>query len=240
MESIVFFHSVLTFSNRKVLMMTLSTSQTCLIVEVPGWGALAAFPFTLMPRVENIYFILKECLKRTKVDWNIENYVHEIVRLTLTLNVKSDVLFELLRPILRGVLKNLWLTHFIWSHYRSTKKGIYGFLLSRWVTTSSIPWLKRWSLAEAEVKGYFTNHSLLATTVSRLSREGVDDKLIRGVTRHWLEALQSYKRETDEQLVRVFKLVQGPSSDKTPGKFCCRANTNSFGGNYFECFWWKL
>ena len=57
-------------------------------------------------------------------------------------------------------------------------------------------------MAEAGVKGYFTNHSLRATTVSvRLSREGVDDKLIRGVTGHRLEALQSYKRESDEQLV---------------------------------------
>ena len=47
-------------------------------------------------------------------------------------------------------------------------------------------------MAEAGVKGYFTNHSLRATTVSvRLSREGVDDKLIRGVTGHRLEALQS-------------------------------------------------
>ena len=43
----------------------------------------------------------------------------------------------------------------------------------------------------------------------------VDDKLIRGVTGHRSEALQSYKRETDEQLVRVSKIVQGQSSENT-------------------------
>ena len=70
-------------------------------------------------------------------------------------------------------------------------------------------------MAEAGLKGYFTNYSLRAITVSRLSREGVDDKLIMGVTGHRSEALQSYKRETDEQLVRVSKIVQGQSSENT-------------------------
>ena len=70
-------------------------------------------------------------------------------------------------------------------------------------------------MSEAGVKEYFTNHSLRATTVSKLSREGVDDKLIRGVTGHRSEALQSYKQETDEQLVRVSKIVQGQSSENT-------------------------
>ena len=70
-------------------------------------------------------------------------------------------------------------------------------------------------MAEVGVKGYFTNHSLRATTVSRLSREGVDDTLIRCVTGHRSEVLQSYKRETDEQLVRVSKIVQGQSSGNT-------------------------
>ena len=90
-------------------------------------------------------------------------------------------------------------------------------------------------MAEVGVKGYFTNHSLRASTVSRLSREVVDDKLIRGVTGHRSEALQSYKRKTDLCKVSPVKI-----HDKTLGKFCCCANTNSLGGNYFECFWWEL
>ena len=60
-------------------------------------------------------------------------------------------------------------------------------------------------MAEAGVKGFLTNHSLRATTVSRLSREGEDDKLIRGVTGHRSEALQSYNRETDE-FPKLFKV----------------------------------
>ena len=46
-------------------------------------------------------------------------------------------------------------------------------------------------MAKAGIKGYFTHHSLQATAVSRLSQEGVNDKLIRGVTGHRLEALPS-------------------------------------------------
>lgn len=68
---------------------------------------------------------------------------------------------------------------------------------------------------KAGIKGHFTNHSLRATAVSRLSQEGVNDKLIRGVTGHRSEALQSYKRETNEQLVKVSKIVQGQSSETT-------------------------
>jgi hypothetical protein len=48
-------------------------------------------------------------------------------------------------------------------------------------------------MSKAGVKGYFTNHFLRATTVSRLFQEGVDKKLIRGVTGHRSEALNSYK-----------------------------------------------
>ena len=77
-----------------------------------------------------------------------------------------------------------------------------GFLLSLWVTTNSIPSWKLTMMAvyKAGIKGYFADHSLRATAVSRLSQEGVNEKLIRGVTEHRSEALQSYKRETNEQL----------------------------------------
>ena len=46
-------------------------------------------------------------------------------------------------------------------------------------------------MAKAGIRGYFTRHSLRATAVSRLSQEGVKDKLIRGVTGRRSEALQS-------------------------------------------------
>ena len=64
-------------------------------------------------------------------------------------------------------------------------------------------------MSEAGVEGYYTNHSLRATAVSRLFQNNVDDKLIKGVTGHRSDALQGYKRETEEQLLKVSKIVQG-------------------------------
>ena len=39
-------------------------------------------------------------------------------------------------------------------------------------------------MSEAGVEGYYTNHSLRATAVSRLFQNDIDDKLIKGVTGH--------------------------------------------------------
>ena len=59
------------------------------------------------------------------------------------------------------------------------------------------------------MEGYYTNHSPRATAVTRLFQNDVDDKLIKGVTGHRSDALQDYKRETKEQLLKVSKIVQG-------------------------------
>ena len=64
-------------------------------------------------------------------------------------------------------------------------------------------------MSEAGVEGYYTNHSLRATTVSRLFQNDVGDKLIKEVTGHRSDALQGYKKETEEQLLKVSKIVQG-------------------------------
>ena len=66
------------------------------------------------------------------------------------------------------------------------------------------------TMSEAGVEGYYhTNHSLQATTVCRLFQNDVDDKLIKGVTGHRSGALQGYERGTEEQLLKVSKIVQG-------------------------------
>ena len=44
-------------------------------------------------------------------------------------------------------------------------------------------------MEKGRVSGQFTNHSLPATPVSRLYREGIDDKLIKGVTGHRSQAI---------------------------------------------------
>ena len=59
-------------------------------------------------------------------------------------------------------------------------------------------------MSEAGVEG-----SLRATAVSRLFQNDVDDKLIKGLTGHRSDALQGYKRETEEQLLKVSKIVPG-------------------------------
>jgi hypothetical protein len=72
---------------------------------------------------------------------------------------------------------------------------------------------------------------LRATTVSRLFQEGVDEKLIRGVTGHRSEALNSYKRETDKQL-EVSKIVQGVECRKSKEKedsLVIQDNPNAIG-----------
>ncbi|CAH3175875.1 unnamed protein product [Porites lobata] len=96
-------------------------------------------------------------------------------------------------------------------------------------------------MAKAGIKGYFTHHSLRATAVSRLSQEGVNDKLIRGVTGHRLEALPIHltgRRETNEQLLS--KIVQGRSIETTTTENVVAAqipnslgsiNLNISGGN---------
>ena len=73
-------------------------------------------------------------------------------------------------------------------------------------------------MSEAGVEGYYTNHSLRATAVSRLFQNDVDDKLIKGVTGHRSDALQGYKRETEEQLLKVSKIVQGQKEKESTVK----------------------
>ena len=51
-------------------------------------------------------------------------------------------------------------------------------------------------MAISRMKGYFTNHSLRTTAMSRLCQEGVDDKLIREAPEHRSEALRSLQKGT--------------------------------------------
>ena len=67
-------------------------------------------------------------------------------------------------------------------------------------------------MSERGVEGYYTNHSLRATVVSRFFQNEVDDKLIKGVSGHRSLALQGYKRETEEQLLKVSKIVESQCS----------------------------
>ena len=54
--------------------------------------------------------------------------------------------------------------------------------------------------ADANITGYKTNHSLRATTATRLYHAGVDEQLIMERTGHRsLDGVISYKRTSDNQ-----------------------------------------
>ena len=55
------------------------------------------------------------------------------------------------------------------------------------------------------ISGYKTNHSLRATTATRLYQAGVDDQLIMECT--GLDVVRSYKRTSEEQRVALSDIV---------------------------------
>ena len=60
----------------------------------------------------------------------------------------------------------------------------------------------------AGISGYKTNHSLRATTATRLYQAGVDEQLIMERTGHRsLDGVRSYKRTSDEQRVALSDIV---------------------------------
>ena len=73
-------------------------------------------------------------------------------------------------------------------------------------------------VSEAGVEGYCTNHSLRATAVSRLFQTDLEEKRIKRVTGHRSDALQGYKRETEEQLLEVSQIVQGQKEKESTVK----------------------
>ena len=60
----------------------------------------------------------------------------------------------------------------------------------------------------AGISGYKTNHSLRATTATRLFQAGVDEQLIMEKTgHHSLEGIRSYKRTSSEQQEAVSDIL---------------------------------
>ena len=66
----------------------------------------------------------------------------------------------------------------------------------------------------AGVSGYKTNHSLRATTASRLYHEGVDEQLIMERTgHHSIDGIRSYKRTSTEQVMCLSDILNNPTSN---------------------------
>ena len=64
-------------------------------------------------------------------------------------------------------------------------------------------------MADANIEGYFTNHSTRRTGSTRLFRAGVDRKLIKEATGHSSDAIDKYQVTSDEQREAMCKIIAG-------------------------------
>ena len=66
--------------------------------------------------------------------------------------------------------------------------------------------------------GFRSNHSLRASSATRMYDAGVDEQLICEVTGHRSNAVRNYKRTTTEQKQKISKVIQGisPQPPKVP------------------------
>ena len=70
--------------------------------------------------------------------------------------------------------------------------------------------------SKAGIKGFKTNHSLRATTASRLYHNGIDEQLIMERTGHRsLDSVQLYKRTNEEQQIAISRTLQKSTSTAT-------------------------
>ena len=64
-------------------------------------------------------------------------------------------------------------------------------------------------LKNAGLDGYFTNHSLRRTCVTRLFQAGTDVKLVKEITGHISDAVHKYQVTSDEQRMGLSDVIQG-------------------------------
>lgn len=63
-------------------------------------------------------------------------------------------------------------------------------------------------MEKANITGKFTNHSLRASAATRLFRNGVEEQLVAYVTGHRSNAIQNYKRISNEQTSSISSIIQ--------------------------------
>ena len=69
-------------------------------------------------------------------------------------------------------------------------------------------------LKDAKLNGYFTNHSLRCSGMTRLFHKGVDRKLIKEFTGHSSDAMDNYQITSDEQNAEMSRIIQGQNECK--------------------------
>ena len=62
----------------------------------------------------------------------------------------------------------------------------------------------------AGLPGHYTNHSLCATTATKLYHNNIDEQITVEITGHWSMAVQTYKRTSDVQRKRASRCLFGP------------------------------
>ena len=68
-------------------------------------------------------------------------------------------------------------------------------------------------MKEADIQGYFTNHSARRTGGTRLFQAGVDRKLVKEATGHTSDAVDKYQITSDQQRREMSKILAGNTSN---------------------------
>ena len=69
-------------------------------------------------------------------------------------------------------------------------------------------------LKNTKLGGFFSNHSLHRTGISRLFQAGVPQKLIKEYSGHRSEALDRYQIPSEKQIQEISRVLAGPSTSK--------------------------
>ena len=66
--------------------------------------------------------------------------------------------------------------------------------------------------------GFYTNHSLRDTAMTRMYHSGIDEQIIQEVTGHRSVAVREYKRTCDDQKLIASSCIMGVDPDIKPPK----------------------
>lgn len=84
-----------------------------------------------------------------------------------------------------------------------------------------VGWHSSETVQECRIPGYRTNHSLRATTATRLYQAGVDEQLVMEQTGHQsLEGVRSYKRTSTDQQESMSNILNGTITAQTTTDKC--------------------
>ena len=73
-------------------------------------------------------------------------------------------------------------------------------------------------LKNANLDGYFTNHSLRRTSATRLFQAGIDTKIVKELTGHVSDALNKYQITSNAQKEQVSMILNGSKSSQNDHK----------------------